>query len=570
MATVRDLQRRIEIARGDRPASLALCGGRVLNVFTGELTEADVAICGDTIAGVGDYRGEREIDLDGMIVLPGFIDGHIHIESTMLSPIQFARAASARGTTTVITDPHEIANVAGIDGVLYMIAASRGGPVDVRVMAPGCVPATHLETSGAELGPEDVEAMLRWPSIHGLAEMMNFPGAVGGDPSVLRKLAAAQPLPIDGHAPGLSGPDLQAYVAAGPRTEHEATTLQEAREKLSAGVWILIREGSTARNLADLAPLLAEDCGRRCLLVADDRNPVDLLERGHLDLALRRAVAEGVPPLRAVQAVTLNAAECFRLHDRGAIAPGLRADITVVEDLEQFEVQMTLRGGNPVSEIDDPTEPEIGAVRGSMTVAELTEASLRIEGGGERARVRVIEIVPGQVLTAAGEAELSVRDGAVMPDPARDIAKLAVIERHHGSGRVGLGFVRGLGLREGALASTVAHDSHNLMVAGVSDAAMLRAAREVIAAGGGQCAATDAEVRALLPLPIAGLMSDRPLTEVAAVVRRLQDAARELGSRLDDPLMALSFLALPVIPSLKLTDRGLVDVEAFGFVDLKV
>jgi adenine deaminase len=301
MTTVSELEHRIEVARGDRPADLALRGGRVLNVFTGELSAADVAIAGEVIAGVGDYRGQREIDLDGAVVLPGFIDGHIHVESTLLAPGQFGEVVSRRGTTTVVADPHEIANVAGLDGVRYMIEATRGGPVDLRVMAPGCVPATHLETAGAEIGPTDVEAMLRWPRVHGLAEMMNFPGVIAGDRGALRKLAAAASVPIDGHAPGLSGADLQVYVAAGPRTEHEATTLAEAREKLAAGMWVLIREGSAAPNLADLAPLLAEEGARRCLLVTDDRNPIDLLERGHLDLTLRRAVAEGVPALRAVR-----------------------------------------------------------------------------------------------------------------------------------------------------------------------------------------------------------------------------------------------------------------------------
>ena len=566
--SVSELQRRIEVARGVRPADLVLRGGRVLNVFTGDLARADVAVSGGVIAGLGSYRGEREIDLDGAIVLPGLIEGHIHVESTMLSPTQFARAVASRGTTTAIADPHEIANVAGLAGVRYMIDGSRGGALDLRVMAPSCVPASHLETAGATLAPEDIETMLRWPGIHGLAEMMNFPGVLLGDADVLRKLAAASPSPIDGHAPGLSGADLQAYVATGPRTEHEATTLAEAREKLAAGVRVLIREGSTARNLCDLAPLLMGEGARRCLLVSDDRNPVELLECGHLDLALRRAVQEGVPALRAVQAVTLNAAEAFRLHDRGAVAPGLRADLAIVEDLREFEVRLTLRGGVPVDEIGDPPEPDTSAARGSMSVTGLSEAALRIEGAGPTARVRVIEVLPGQVLTGAGEAELPVRDDAIMPDPTRDIAKLAVIERHHASGRIGLGFVRGLGLVRGALASTVAHDSHNLLVAGTSDAAMLRAARALIDAGGGQCVATDSEVRALLPLPIGGLMSDRPLAEVAQGVRALHKAARDLGSTLDDPLMALSFLALPVIPRLKLTDRGLVDVDAFDFVQL--
>ncbi|NLO04312.1 MAG: adenine deaminase [candidate division WS1 bacterium] len=567
-STVGALQRRINVALGSQPADIVLRGGRILNVFTGDLTAADVAICDGIIASIGSYRGAREIDVAGAIVLPGFIDGHIHVESTMLSPGQFARAISSRGATTAICDPHEIANVAGLDGVRYMLDGSRGGPVDLRIMAPSCVPATHLETAGASLGPDAVKAMLRWPGIHGLAEMMNFPGVLAGASDALRKLAAAASLPIDGHCPGLSGAELQAYIATGPRTEHEATSLDEAREKLAAGMWLLIREGSTARNLADLAPLLTGEGARRCLLVSDDRNPVDLLESGHLDETLRRAVGAGVPPLRAVQAATLNAADCFRLHDRGAVAPGLRADLAVVEDLRDFEVRMTLRGGIPVDEIPDPPEPGIASVRGSMNVAGLSVESFSVPSAGEQARARVIEVVPGQVLTGAGEALLQVRGGLVQPDPERDIAKLAVIERHRGSGRTGLGFVRGLGLTRGALASTVAHDSHNLVVAGVSDEAMLRAARALIEVGGGQCAADDDGVLALLPLPIGGLMSDHALGKVAEGVRAMQMAARQLGSALEDPLMALSFLALPVIPRLKLTDRGLVDVASFDYVPL--
>lgn len=486
----------------------------------------------------------------------------------MLSPARFAEAVSRHGTTTVVADPHEIANVSGLDGVRYMIEASRGGPIDLLLTAPSCVPATHLETSGAELGPDEVEQMLRWPEIHGLAEMMNFPGVLFADPAVLRKLASAAGGIIDGHAPRLGGRDLQAYVAAGPRSEHEATSLEEAHEKLAAGMWVLLREGSTARNLADLAPLLCGEGAHRCLLVSDDRNPVDLHERGHLDETLRRAVALGVPAPRAVQAATLNAAQCHRLHDRGAVAPGLLADLTVVADLEQFEVQLTLKRGVPVDEIAPAPEPETARVRGSVQVEGLADATLRIAAEGASARVRMIDVAPGQILTGSGEATLPVRDGSVIADRSQDVAKLAVFERHHGSGRVGLGFVRGLGLREGAIASTVAHDSHNLVVAGMSDAAMLRAAQALIEAGGGQCAATEAEVLAALPLPIAGLMSDRSLQEVVEQVSALQEAARSLGCELEDPLMALSFLALPVIPALKLTDRGLVDVDAFGFTDL--
>lgn len=570
--TARELARLTAVARGAEPADLVLRGGRVLNVFTGELQPADVAICGETIAGVGSYRGRREIALSGAVVLPGFIEGHIHIESTMLAPAQFAAAVAARGTTTVIADPHEIANVAGLEGVRYLLDATVEAPAQVFLMAPSCVPATPLETAGAVLGPEQVEQLLGWPRVLGLAEMMNFPGVLGGEPQVLRKLAAANGRPVDGHAPGLGGPQLQAYVAAGARSEHEATTLEEGREKLAAGMWVMIREGSAARNLAELAPLLCGEGADRCLLVSDDRNPVDLLELGHLDYSLRRAVQLGVPAHRAVRAVTANAAARFGLHDRGAVAPGLRADLTVVADLTDFVVLHALRGGRLVAELAPPADGaplaggrcrtgELHAERFALT-SPVTAAS--------QARVRVIEVVPGQILTRAGEAMLPVVDGRLQIPRDSDLALLAVVERHHGSGAVGLGLVRGLGVRGGALASTVAHDAHNLVVAGTSAEAMVRAAQAVVQVGGGQAVATDREVRALLPLPVAGLMSDRPLAEVAAGVRALHRAARELGTGLDDPFMTLSFLALPVIPALRLTDRGLVDVERFAVVPLVI
>lgn len=598
---VERLKRIVAVARGDEPADLVLRGGEVLNVFTGEVVNADVALCGDTVAGVGEYHGTREIDLDGAVVLPGFIEGHIHIESSFLCPTEFAAAVSAHGTTTVIADPHEIANVAGLAGVQYMLSAAQGGalargaaptgeppggPVDIFLMAPSCVPATALETAGAELGPDEVEQMLGWPGVLGLAEMMNFPGVLSGQNDVMLKLAAAAGRPIDGHAPGLSGSDLQAYLAAGPRSEHEATSLAEAQEKLAAGAWVMIRHGSAAQNLRDLAPLLAGEGASRCLLVCDDRNPVDLLERGHLDECLRLAVAAGVPAHRAVRAVTINAATRFGLTDRGAIAPGLRADLVVVEDLRDFQVQAVYKDGHIVAG-GSPTPrraprraeasrrssaamiPE--ALRSTCHLPPWSPETLRIPvsaGDGEPVRVRVIEIVPGQVLTRAGEAAIPAQDGELMARPDDDLLKLAVIERHRGTGNVGLGFVRGFDLKRGALASSVAHDSHNLVVVGATDTAMRRAAEAVAQVGGGQAVATDDEVLAILPLPIAGLMSDRPLAEVAGMMRGLHKAASKLGCRLNDPFMTLSFLALPVIPELKLTDRGLVDVSAFDFVAL--
>jgi adenine deaminase len=571
----------IRYARGEEKADLLLQNGQVVNVFTGEVLRADVAIAGGLIVGVSTelntslgegYDARETIDLAGRVVCPGFIDGHLHIESTMLSPYQFARAVVPHGTTAVVCDPHEIANVLGLDGVRYMLDASEGLPLTVFVMASSCVPATHLETAGATLTADNLAPLLEHPRVLGLAEMMNFPGVLSGLPDVLAKLemAHARGVPIDGHSPGLTGRDLQAYIAAGIRSDHECTQLEEAREKLRAGMYLLIREGTTEHNLAELLPVVTPENARRCLLVSDDRHPDDLMERGHMDHSIRLAVREGLNPVTAIQMVTLNAAERFRLWDRGAVAPGYRADLVVLDSLKTLNIEQVFSGGRLVAENGEMlpvTPPEAVAAPPSVKVA---WESLSFEVPAAGGRARVIGVVEGQIVTEALELPVKRENGLAVADLDRDVLKMAVIERHNATGNVGLGFVKGMGLRRGALASTVAHDSHNLIVVGTNDADMLAAAHAVADMGGGLAAVADGQMVGQLPLPVAGLMSDEPLETVRGKMDDLLAAARNLGSPLHNPFMTLSFLALPVIPALKLTDKGLVDVNKFDFVPLFV
>jgi adenine deaminase len=580
-----DLARFLPIARGDEPADLVLRNGRVINVFTGEIVEADVAIAGDTIVGVGPgYAARQEMDLGGRYVCPGLIDAHVHIESSMVTPPQFARAVVTRGTTTVVTDPHEIANVAGAAGIRYMLAVSEGLPLTVYVNLPSCVPATSMGTAGAELDAAALLALAGLPRVLGLAEFMNVPGAVLGLPGALEKLVAFQGRVIDGHAPGFTGKWLQAYVGAGPGSDHECTTADELVEKLRLGMVVFVRESTAARNLRALLPAITLHNSRRCAFSTDDRHPADLLDEGHLDHLIRLAVAEGLDPITALQMATLNAAEWFRLRDRGAVAPGKRADVLVFSNLKDFRAEMVFSGGALVArdgalsgDWPVPAGVECGmrnadvggiqSVRDTVHVA-WDRLSFAIPAQGER--VRVIGVVPDQVVTEHRIEQALVEGGLAVADLERDILKIAVIERHRGTGNVGLGFVRGLGLKRGALAGSVGHDAHNLIVAGCDDASMMAAARAVGSLGGGLVAAAGGQVLASVPLPIAGLMSDQPVETVRHQMDRLVEVARSLGSSLHDPFMALGFLALEVIPALKLTDQGLVDVEKFGFVPLFV
>ncbi|HEY2964651.1 MAG TPA: adenine deaminase [Actinomycetota bacterium] len=568
----RDLVRRIAVARGDEPADLVLSGGRVLSVFTGEFLEADVAIVGEHVAGVGPgYEGTERLDVSDLILLPGFIDGHMHLETTKLRLDQFARAALPWGTTTVVLDPHEIANVFGIEGVRALLHDADEVPLDAYVMVSSCVPASPFESSGATLTPEDIAELLQTePRAIGLAEMMDYPAVVAGDEDAVAKVAAAGERHIDGHAPGLSGRALNAYLAAGVRSDHECTTYEEALEKRRLGMWIMIRQGSAARNLEALIPLVLEHGITNCLLCTDDREPHDLQEHGHINDVVREAVALGCPPADAVAMATLNAARYHRLHEQGAVAPGYLADIVAVPDLVSFRPNRVWKRGRLVAEGGRPSPIASsslpGWMRESMHVRELEPADFSVVADGA---VRVIGVDAGTIVTRALVGEPLRRDGKACADPGRDLAKLAVIERHRDTGRIGVGFAQGFGLQAGALASSHAHDAHNVVVVGMTDEDMAAAANHLRAIGGGQVVMMDGRVIAELPCPIGGLLSDLTFEEVAARARVLEEAAGELGT-LPSPFMAMSFLALSVIPELKLTDRGLVDVDRFELVPLQV
>ena len=565
----------LAVARGDRPADLALRNGRLVNVLSGDIEDADVALCGGRIAGVGaGYAASEEVDLKGAFIAPGLIDAHVHIESSLCLPAQYAAAVVPHGVTTVAADPHEIANVAGVAGVRYMAECSRNLPLQVVLMAPSAVPATHMETSGAALSAEDLAELLEEGTVHGLAELMNFPGTLQGDPEVLAKIAAFNGRPKDGHAPALSGQLLNAYAAAGPGSDHECATVAEAAEKLARGLYVLMREATNARNLHTLLPLINERNNRRICFCTDDRMPGDLLEQGSIDYILREAISYGIEPVTAFRIATLNCAEWFGLHDRGAIAPGRRADLIVFDDLRAPTATKVYAGGRLWAEdgrllneqgLAQPSLPT--SVSSSVRVA-WDDFDLRIPAAGTH--VRVIGSLENQVLTEERILEARIEDGYAVADPSRDILKIAVVDRHTASGSMGLGFIQGFGLRRGAIAGTIAHDHHNLIVIGADDESMMTAARRVAEMGGGLAISEGLESLSDLPLPVAGLMSDRPIGAVRSDYDALLDAAHELGSTIYDPFMAMSFMGLEVIPKLKLTDQGLVDVEAFSFVDLSV
>jgi adenine deaminase len=568
---VSDRARLIAVARGDEAPDLVIAGARVFSVFTSEWLELDVAVADGRVAGLGSYDGGERVDAGGRYLVPGFIDAHVHIESSKLTPAEFARAVVPHGTTAVVTDPHEVANVLGREGVEWMLEASDGLPLDVFVMAPSCVPASSFESPMCPLEPADMEAILRHPRALGVAEMMNFPGVIAGDPEVLARLEVDGATHADGHAPGVGGRALDAYVAAGIRSDHEATTLEEALEKRRRGMWVLLREASNARNLRDLLPLVREYGPQHCAFCTDDREPDFLFRDGPIDPMCRVAVEEGIAPEAALLMATLHPARCHGLLDRGAIAPGLRADLVLLDDLSSFLPARVYKDGALVAAggraepFERPPIPE--RVRSTMRSAPLAGDAFAIPAAS---RVRVIETIPGQLITHAREEEPAMRDGQVVADPERDLAKIAVVERHHATGRIGVGLVRGFGLRTGAFASTVAHDAHNLVVVGTSDEDMTACAVRLQEIGGGIVVARDGAVRGELALPVAGLLSDEPVEDVVARLEGLQDMLREQGVRDSAPFMTVSFLALSVIPSLKITDRGLVDVDRFEIVPLAV
>jgi adenine deaminase len=560
-----DLARRLAVARGDEPADLVVRGGRVFSVFTREWLEMDVAIVDGHIAGLGDYQGNEELDASGRYVVPGFVDAHMHLESSKLLVDEFARLVLPLGTTTVVVDPHEIANVLGTDGVHWLLDVCGDLPLDVYFMASSCVPASSFESPRRPLSPGDLEGLLRRRRVIGLAEMMNFPGVVSGDEHELAKLRLPGAEHVDGHAPGVVGKTLNAYAAAGIYSDHEAFTIEEGRERLRAGMWLLIREASAARNLHPLLPLAREYGTGRIAFCTDDREPEHIAEDGHVNSMVRDSVAAGTPPEDALVMATLNPATWHGLRQLGAIAPGYQADLLVLPDLESFVPETVLKRGRPVGEIERVEVPEW--VKHTVRVRHVAARDFAIPWEGGKARV--IGVIPDQILTESLLEEPTVEDGHAVADPKRDLAKIAVIERHLGTGRRGVGLVRGFGLRSGALASTFSHDAHNIVVVGVDEQDMARAVARLTEIGGGVVVVEDRGVRAELALPVAGLISEAPLAEVVAASRGCIEAAAKLGCRLPSPFQTMAFLALSVIPSLKITDRGLVDVDRFELVPLQ-
>jgi adenine deaminase len=560
-----DLARRLAVARGDEPADLVVRRGRVFSVFTREWLETDVAVADGFVAGLGDYKGREAVDASNRYVVPGFIDAHMHLESSKLLVDEFARLVLPLGTTAVVADPHEVANVLGTDGVHWLADLCTDLPLDVFFMASSSVPASHFESPRRPLGLGDLEGLLRRRRVLGLAEMMNFPGVVSGSVAELAKLRLSGATHVDGHAPGVLGKALNAYAAAGIRSDHEAHTIEEGRERLRAGMWLLIREASGARNLHALIPLVEEFGPSRLAFCTDDREPEHIAEEGHINSMVRAAVAAGVSAEDALVMATLNPAVWHGLGQHGAAAPGYVADLLLLPDLERFEPELVLKRGRPVGEIARPEVPDW--VKHTVRIRTVGSNSLRIPWEGGNARV--IGLVPDQIVTESLALEPRVEDGFAVADPGRDLAKIAVVERHLGTGRVGLGFVKGFGLRSGALATTVAHDAHNIVVTGVDDHDMARAVRRLAETGGGVVVVDNGGVRAELRLPIAGLLSTDPLQRVVEASRSCVEAARALGCQLPSPFQSLSFLALSVIPSLKITDHGLVDVDRFELVPLK-
>ena len=564
------LAQRIDAALGKHPVDLLIKNGRLVNVFGGSIHPASVAIHDGMVVGFGDYEAVETIDVEGRFLAPGFIDGHLHLESSMLAIPEFARNVAPLGTTSVVADPHEIANVLGLRGIRYILDSSEDLPLRVFVMFPSCVPATPFETSGAELTAADMTGFGAHPRILGLAEMMNFPGVVFEDPGVLAKIEAFKDKVKDGHAPGLTGKELCAYVIAGIGSDHECTAIDEAREKLGLGMRIMIREGSAAKNFDALLPLVNEHNSRNLFFVTDDLDPHDILEKGHIGSLVRRAVSKGVHPVRAVQMATINTAAYFRLEGLGAIAPGYIADLLVLEDLDDFKVNRVYHAGTLVAEngrlVAAASRGTAATLPASVNVNWDKIGDLSINQEGDN--VNVIQVVPGQIVTKRIVETASVRDGKVVADPERDILKIAVIERHRGTGNHVVGLIRGFGLRDGAICSTVAHDAHNIIVVGADEKDMMTAARETAQMGGGLAVVRGGRVLARLPLPIAGLMSDRPINEVRKGLDDVVAAARNLGCSLEGPFATLSFMALTPIPELKLTDQGLFDSVNFRFISL--
>lgn len=561
----------INVARGFEKADLVIKNANIVNVLSEEIHKAGIAIVDGIIAGIGEnYSGEKEIDIQGAYVTPSFIDGHVHLESTMMLPSEFAKVALPAGTTTVIIDPHEISNVLGLHGISFMHEAVKNLPLDVYTMLPSCVPATPFETSGFDLNSYDLSLLIDKPWVLGLAEMMNFPGVLNQDNNVMAKLELAKSRGkcIDGHAPYLHGKDLCAYIASGVKSDHECTTPDEAVEKLRLGMYVMIREGTAAKDLDALMPVLKTCNTRKCIFVTDDRHPADLKE--HINGMVRRAVEAGVDPVKAVQIASLNTAEYFGLKNLGAIAPGYKADLLILPDLKTFKPDLVIKNGVVAAEngklIAELPENEALAVRNSVNVRWITPEDFRIEANGSK--VIALEVIPHQLITKSVVSEVKIEDGNAVSNIDNDTLKICVIERHRATGNIGKGFVKGFNLKCGAIASTVAHDSHNMIVIGTNDADMYAAAVALIKCKGGKVVVKDGEVISELPLPIAGLMSDRDFDYVVNKCEELNKTAHSIGCRIEDPFMTMGFLSLPVIPELKVTDKGVFDTNKFDFIDI--
>jgi len=563
------LAKLISVARGDAPADLLLKNAKIINTFVGIIEEGNVAICGDRVAGIGNYqKAKKTIDLNGSYLAPGLIDGHTHIESSMLHPAQYAQAVVPRGTSALVTDLHEITNVSGLEGIKFVMNWAQKLPIDMFFMAPSCVPATHMETSGAEIKAQDIKKILKMKNVIGLGEMMNFPGVISGNKQVLSKITAAQGKIIDGHAPAVTNKHLNAYLSAGIQSDHESTTTEEGREKLRRGMYLMIREGSSEKNLNALLPLVNTKTFKRCFFVVDDRSCSDLLREGDIDAVVRKAIQSGLEPMRAIQLATINTAEYFRLRDRGGIAPGYIANLITITDLPKLQINMVFYKGDLVAKGGSYLPPSTKASTKELTdtvhIKSFGIEALKLTARGES--WPVIEIIPGQIVTKKRIERVKVKDGAVSPDLEEDILKLVVVERHKASGNIGLGLVKGFGLKRGALASSIAHDSHNIVAVGTNDPDILTAIKEIDRLHGGLVVCVDGRILAALPLPVAGLLSPEPLEAVVKMFEKLGKSASGLGNLPLNPFAILSFVALPVIPELRLTDMGLVDVLKFKLI----
>jgi adenine deaminase len=570
---MREIQHKLAVARGEQPAELLFKNAKVVNVFSGEIHQTNVAVDDERVIGFGEYEARETIDLDGAFLAPSFIEGHFHVESTMVTLPELVRAIVPHGTGAMVIDPHEYANVLGMDGIRYVLESSKNLPIDFFVMLPSCIPATHLETAGARFTADDLALMIADDRIAGIAELMNYPGVFLGCESELAKIDAGKGKVIDGHAPGLRGKNLNAYALAGVRSDHESTELEEAREKLRLGMHLLVREGSTERNLEHIIGLITPQNSANCSFATDDKLPGDLVNEGHIDFSVRKAISKGVPPITAIQIGTINTARHYRLRNHGAIAPRYWADFIVLDDLENVSIRRVYKKGRLVAENGryvSPKPREVEQPRSTMNLSYRADQDFKITAphNGVAKRIRVIEIVPNQIVTKSALEAPKIENGQIVSDIARDILKLIVIERHRATGNVGVGFVRGFGLQNGALGSTVAHDAHNVVVVGTNDADITAAVKALERMRGGQVAIAGGKVEAALPLPIAGLVSDQPLETVIDQIAKLNAAAARLGCKLPAPFMSLSFLSLSPIPELKLTDQGLVDAVNLKLISL--